>query len=81
MIKQLQAQIEQQGTGTQSQTSTQNGQTTLSTNPPAASLPQQNPPVKIAAPEAKLTPTATPTPAPTTEGGNPLPTTTTTPTP
>ena len=83
-IKQLQAQIEQQGTGTQSQTSTQNGQTTLSTNPPAASLPQQNPPVKIPAPQA---PTATPTkaptptvsPTPTTEGGLPIPTATPTP--
>jgi len=77
-IQQLQAQINQ---GAPAQASGQNGQTTLSTNPPAASLPKQNPPVKIPAPQATIAPTKapTPTPAPTTEGGNPLPTNTPTP--
>jgi Flp pilus assembly protein TadD len=77
-IAQLQAQINQQAAPAQT---TQNGQTTLSTNPPAASLPKQTPPVKIPAPEATIVPTNTPTvtPAPTTEGGNPLPTNTPTP--
>jgi tetratricopeptide (TPR) repeat protein len=76
-IQALQTQIDQQQVS-QTQPSA-NTQQTLTT--PQTVLPPQNPPVKIAAPEAKLTPTATPTPAPTTEGGNPLPTTTTTPTP
>jgi tetratricopeptide (TPR) repeat protein len=69
-IKQLQAQIDQGA----------NGQTTLPTNPTTA-LPKQNPPVKIAAPEATIVPTKAPsvTPAPTTEGGLPLPTATPTP--
>jgi tetratricopeptide (TPR) repeat protein len=71
-ITQLQAQINKQGVG--GQTTTGNGQTTLSTNPPTENLPKQNPPVKIPAPEATITPTTTPTP--TTEGGTPLPTAT-----
>jgi Flp pilus assembly protein TadD len=71
-ITQLQAQINQ---GSEPQAAT-NGQTTLSTNPPAATLPKQTPPVKIPAPEATIAPTSTPTPAPTTEGGTPLPTAT-----
>jgi tetratricopeptide (TPR) repeat protein len=73
-IKQLQALIDKQG-NTQAAT---NG--TLPNNS-AASLPKQNPQVKIPAPAATVAPTKTPSvsPSPTTEGGLPLPTATPTP--
>ena len=77
-IQSLEAQVNQQAAQTQTVPTKQEG--TLNT-PQAPTLPAQNPPVKIPAPEAKLTPTATPTPVPTTEGGNPLPTNTPTPKP
>jgi Flp pilus assembly protein TadD len=74
-IQALQTQINKQTAQTQT---TANTQPTLNT-PQETALPAQNPPVKIPAPQANLTPTATPTPTPTTEGGNPLPTATPTP--
>jgi hypothetical protein len=82
-IKALEEQINQQTSQTQG---TQNTQSALNT-PPAETLPAQNPPVKIPAPQAKIVPTATPTGSPkitppaTTEGGNPLPPDTVTPKP
>lgn len=83
-IKALEAQINQQGS--QAQTTPAGSQSTLNT-PQAVTLPPQNPPVKIPAPQATVIPTATPTGSPkitppaTTEGGNPLPTDTVTPKP
>jgi len=80
-IKALEAQINQQTAPAQT---APNAESALNT-PQAATLPPQNPPVKIPAPQATIIPTATPTGSPkaaptsTTEGGNPLPTNTPTP--
>jgi tetratricopeptide (TPR) repeat protein len=64
-IQALEAQINQQQT-TQAQTAPTNIQPALNT-PQAATLPPQNPPVKIPAPQAtSVTPTGTPTPTTTT---------------
>ena len=78
-IQTLETQINQQTT--QTQTAPTQTQSTLNTPQAAATLPAQNPPVKIPAPQATITPTTKPsvTPAPTTEGGNPVPTNTPTP--
>ncbi len=56
-IDQLQNQIDQPAA--------QSEQSTLSTNPPATSLPKQNPPIKIPGPQVTITPTVTPSPTPT----------------
>ena len=79
-IKAIEAQI-----GQTTQNQPVNGQQSanpLSVTAPAT-LPSQNPQLKIPAPKAVVTPTAKPTPAtePTTEGGLPLPTNPVTPTP